>query len=83
MALLPLSANFENDIVALLVPVDDQDTAQVVGQKIAEHVVGHRVAASPAPIRVRHEGRVLPPEQRIGEAGVGPLDHVEAFFDES
>ncbi|MEV6153740.1 toluene-4-monooxygenase system B family protein [Nonomuraea sp. NPDC052129] len=83
MALLPLSANFENDVFAMLVPVDDQDTAQVVGQKIAEHAVGHRVAAGSVPIRVRHEGRVLPPEQRIGEAGVGPLDHVEAFFDES
>ncbi|MEU7744000.1 toluene-4-monooxygenase system B family protein [Nonomuraea sp. NPDC049158] len=83
MALLPLSAHFENDVVALLIPVDDQDTARVVGQKIAEHVVGHRVAARSAPIRVRYEGRVLPPEQRIGEVGLGPLDHVEAFFDES
>jgi toluene monooxygenase system protein B len=82
MALLPLSAVFEPDIVSILVPVDDQDTADVVGQKIAHHVVGHRVAASQAPIRVRLGGRVLDPGERIGEAGAGPLDHVEAFFDE-
>lgn len=81
MALLPLSASFENDIVALLVAVDDQDTAEVVGRKIAHHVVGRRVAAVAAPIRLRHEGRVLPDGQLIGEAVSGPLDHVEAFFD--
>lgn len=83
MALLPLSAHFDGDIAALLVAVDDQDTAEIVGRKIAAHVVGHRVPDRAAPIRVRHAGRVLPPGQPVGEAGVGPLDHVEAFFDES
>jgi toluene monooxygenase system protein B len=82
MALLPLSAVFEKDIVSILVPVDDQDTAEVVGQKIAHHVVGRRVAARQAPIRVRLDGRVLDPAERIGAAGAGPMDHVEAFFDE-
>jgi toluene monooxygenase system protein B len=82
MALLPLSAVFEKDIVSILVPVDDQDTAEVVGQKIAHHVVGRRVAARQAPVRVRLGGRVLDPEEIIGTAGAGPLDHVEAFFDE-
>ncbi|GAA3596116.1 hypothetical protein GCM10022419_094240 [Nonomuraea rosea] len=81
MALLPLCANFRDDIAVLLVAVDDQDTAETVGQKIAAHVVGHRVAAAPWPIRIRHQGRILPPGQPVGEAGVGPLDHVEAFYD--
>jgi toluene monooxygenase system protein B len=82
MALLPLSAVFEHDFVSLLVPVDDQDTVEIVGQKIAHHVVDRRIKDRKTPIGVRHEGRVLPPGQRIGETGIGPLDHVEAFFDE-
>ncbi|MGW0811354.1 toluene-4-monooxygenase system B family protein [Nonomuraea sp. NPDC002799] len=82
MALLPLSASFRDDVAVLLVLVDDQDTAEVVGQKIAAHVAGRRARARPAPVRVRFEGRILPDGQRVGEAGVGPLDYVEAFFDE-
>lgn len=82
MAVLPLSAVFEGDILSLLVAVDDQDTVEAVGRQIAHHVVGRRVAARPAPVGLRHDGRVLAPGQRIGEAGVGPLDHVEAFFDD-
>jgi toluene monooxygenase system protein B len=82
MALLPLSATFKGDVVSLLVAVDDTDTAETVGQKIAHHVVGHRVAARQAPVRVRLDGRVLDPTEIIGAAGAGPLDHVEAFFDE-
>ena len=82
MALLPLSAVFEHDFVSLLVAVDDADTVEVVGQKIAHHVVGRRLPASDAPVGIRHNGQVLAREARIGEAGVGPPDHVEAFFDE-
>jgi toluene monooxygenase system protein B len=82
MALLALSAVFEHDFVSLLVAVDDQDTVEIVGQKIAHHVVDRRIKDRNTPIRVRHKGRVLPRGQRIGETGVGPLDHVEAFFDE-
>jgi toluene monooxygenase system protein B len=82
MALLPLSAVFDNDIVEIVVLADDQDTADVVGQKIAHHAVGRRVAAREAPVRVRLAGRVLDPGERIGAAGAGPMDHVEAFFDE-
>ncbi|MEV0387611.1 toluene-4-monooxygenase system B family protein [Nonomuraea sp. NPDC050643] len=82
MAPLPLSVSFDGDITALLLAVDDQDTAEAVGRQIAAHVVGRRVRDRGTPIRVRHDGRVLPPGQRVGEAGVRPLDHVEAFFDE-
>lgn len=81
MALLPLSATFEGDLLTLLVAVDDHDSVATVADKIAHHVVGRRVAAKSAPIRVRHDGRVLPADHPIVEAGVGPLDHVEAFFD--
>ena len=80
MALLPLTALFEGDILELLIPVDDGDTVESVGQQIAHHVVGRRVARRDAPIRLRHNGIVLDQASEIGAAGVGPLDHVEAFY---
>jgi toluene monooxygenase system protein B len=82
MALLPLSGTFIGDITTVGIAVDDQDTAEIVGQKIAHHSVGRRVATSPAPIRVRLRGRVLGQDELIGQAGAAPYDHVEAFFDE-
>ena len=82
MALLPLSGTFIGDVTTVGIVVDDQDTAEVVGQKIAHHSVGRRVAASSAAIRVRLGGRVLGQDEIIGRAGAAPYDHVEAFFDE-
>ncbi|OBI06259.1 toluene monooxygenase [Mycolicibacter nonchromogenicus] len=83
MALLPLTALFEGDVLELLIPVDDADTVEAVSAAIAHHVVGHRVAQRDAPIRLRHNGNVLDPTLGIGAAGVGPLDHVEVFYDQS
>ncbi|BBZ24551.1 MULTISPECIES: toluene-4-monooxygenase system B family protein [Mycobacteriaceae] len=82
MALLPLTALFEGDVLELLIPVDDADTVDAVSAAIAHHVVGHRVAKRDAPIRLRHNGNVLDPALAIGAAGVGPLDHVEVFYDQ-
>ncbi|MBO0819542.1 MAG: hypothetical protein J2P26_01690 [Nocardiopsaceae bacterium] len=81
MALLPLSGTFTGDLTTVGIAVDDADTAEVVGQKVAHHSVGRRVAARPAPIRVRHGGRVLAADEIIGQVAA-PFDHVEAFFDE-
>ncbi|SPM42720.1 Toluene-4-monooxygenase system protein B (TmoB) [Mycobacterium numidiamassiliense] len=80
MALLPLTALFVGDVLELLVPVDDGDTVEQVGQQVAHHVVGHRVARRDAPLRVRHDGRILAPETIIGASGVQPLDHIEVFY---
>jgi toluene monooxygenase system protein B len=82
MALLPLSGTFIGDVTTVGIVVDDEDTAEVVGQKIAHHSVGRRVAASSGTIRVRLDGRVLEQDEIIGQAGAAPYDHVEAFFDE-
>jgi len=80
VSLLPLTANFEGDVLELLIPVDDADTVEQVGRQVAHHVVGHRVPRRDAPLRVRHDGRILAPEAIIGSSGVGPLDHVEVFY---
>ncbi len=82
MALLPISATFDGDLVSLLVAVDDEDTADVVAQKIAHHVVGRRVAPRNAPVRLRVGGQVIDKDQVFRTIPAAPLDHVEAFFDE-
>lgn len=81
MALLPLTALFEGDVLELLIPVDDGDTVDSVSRQIAHHVVGRRVDRKDAPIRLRHNGSVLDPTAAIGAAGVGALDHVEVFYE--
>lgn len=81
MALLPLTALFDGDVLELLIPVDDEDSVESVGQQIAHHVVGRRVARRDSPIRLRHNGKILDPSIGIGAAGVGALDHVEAFYE--
>jgi toluene monooxygenase system protein B len=80
VSLLPLTALFEGDVLELLIPVDDGDTVEQVGQKVAHHVVGRRVAPRDAPLRVRHRGQILAPEHIIGASGVQPLDHIEVFY---
>lgn len=82
MALLPLTALFDGDVLELLIPVDDTDTVDAVAAQVARHVVGRRVARRDAPIRLRHNGQVLAPDAVIGTSGVEPLDHVEVFFDD-
>jgi toluene monooxygenase system protein B len=81
MAPLPITATFDGDIVTLAVLVDDEDTAEAVAAKIAHHVVGRRVAAREAPVRVRVGGRVLDQDQPVRTVPLPPLTHVEAFFD--
>ena len=80
MSLLPLTALFQGDVLELLIPVDDGDTVEQVGQVVAHHVVAHRVARRDASLRVRQRGRILPPEAIIGASGVQPLDHIEVFY---
>lgn len=80
MAPLPLTASFEGDVTSLVVPVDDQDSTGVVAEKIAHFVIGRRLPARDAPIRLRLDGQALDPEQPIGATGIGPLGYVEAFY---
>lgn len=81
MALVPLQAAFRGDFVVLLVPVDDNDTMEVVAQKVAYHVLQRRLPPQEAPLRVRYGDQVLPPTTTVREAGLQPMDFVEVFYD--
>ena len=81
MALLPLQAAFRGDFVALLVPVDDQDTIDVVAQKVAYHVINRRLPPQDAPMRVKYNDQVLLPDQTVVQAGMPPMSFVQVFYD--
>ena len=81
MATVPLQAAFRGDFGLLLVPVDDQDTMEVVAQKVGHYVINRRLPAQDAPIRVRYNDRVLPHDQTVAQAGIQPMSYVEVFYD--
>jgi toluene monooxygenase system protein B len=81
MAAVPLQAVFRKDFVTLLVLVDDEDTMDVVAQKVAHHVIQRRLPSQDAPMRVQYNNRVLAPEQTVSQAGILPMSFVEVFFD--
>jgi toluene monooxygenase system protein B len=85
MATVPLQAVFRGDFAVLLVSVDDQDTMEVVAQKVAYHVIRRRLPPQDAPMRVqynnRDNNRVLAPDQTVTQAGIPPMSLVEVFYD--
>jgi toluene monooxygenase system protein B len=81
MATVPLYAVFRSDFVTLLVLVDDEDTMEVVAQKVAYHVIRRRLPPRDAPMRVQYNRRVLQADQTVSQAGILPMSFVEVFYD--
>lgn len=78
--MIPLAAVFENDFVAQLVVVDEEDTMEIVAQKIAHHAVGLRVKSEDRPMEVLVDGRVIPRDKTVKEAGINAMDLVVARY---
>jgi toluene monooxygenase system protein B len=79
--LVPLNAIFATDFVQILVPVTTANTMNEVAAAVAHHVEGKRVRALPFPKVVIHNGRQLPGEMTVAEAGIAPLDHIAVEYD--
>ena len=73
---VPVNAKFEDDFVTQLVLIEGADTMQTVAGKVAYHVVGRRVAPRDRPMVVRFQGKVVPAQMTVAEAGIAPLDSV-------
>lgn len=70
---VPVNARFANDFVTQLVLVLTSDTMTEVAEKVAHHVVGRRLKDRGVDKLVRFEGRSLPPDITVEEAGIEPL----------
>lgn len=81
MSAVPLLAVFRSDFVTLIVLVDDEDTMEVVAQKVAHHVIQRRLPPQDVPMRVEYNHRVLEPDQTVSQAGILPMSFVEVFYD--
>lgn len=81
MAAVPLLATFQGDFGLLLVSVDDQDTIELVAQKVAHHVIRRRLPPRDAAMRVQYNRRVLQSDQTVSQAGILPMSFVEVFYD--
>jgi len=79
--LVPLNAIFATDFVQILVPVTTANTMNEVAAAVAHHVEGKRVRALPYPKVILHNGRKLPGEMTVAEAGIAPLDHIAVEYD--
>jgi toluene monooxygenase system protein B len=79
---IPINAKFDDDFITQLVVVLDTDTMREVAAKVAQHVVGKRQPARNAGMVVRYQGRSLPPDITVAEAGIGPLQNVYVDWDE-
>lgn len=80
MAIVPIQSYFEGDFVLNMVPLNSDDTMDVVAEKMAFHSVNRRVKKQDRPMAVRFNGEVLPTTTTVSEAGIVQMDYVEAFY---
>jgi Toluene-4-monooxygenase system protein B (TmoB) len=85
MALFPITGRFVGDFIAHLVAVDTDDTMDTVGEKVAAHSVGRRVAVPEGPegdlaYDVYLDGRLIEPSTSLGELGLVPLQWLDVRF---
>lgn len=75
-----VQGTFEGDFLLLLLPIEETDSMAQVAEKLAHHVVERRVAKQDRPMRVVYEGREIPAETTVAEAGISHWDYVEVAY---
>lgn len=78
---LPVNAHFEGDFVTQLVVIMTNDDMNQVAEKVAHHVVGKRLPKRDAGMNVNYEGRKLPNEMTVADAGIGPFQNIFVTWD--
>jgi toluene monooxygenase system protein B len=73
---VPVNATFEDDFVTQLILVLETDSMQDVAAKVAHHVVGKRLPDKHLPMVVRYQGRELPADMTVAQAGIAPLQNI-------
>lgn len=77
---IPINALFGMDFVSLLVVITSADSIAEVGEKVAANVVGKRVAPRSASKAVYFQGRRLPGDWTVEQAGITPLSFVHVDY---
>jgi toluene monooxygenase system protein B len=80
---VPVNAKFDDDFVTQLVLVLETDTMQDVAAKVAHHVVGKRLPDKHRSMVVRYQGRALPAEMTVAQAGIAPLQNISVDWVET
>lgn len=80
MAMVPLQGCWRGDFVVQLVPVDDGNTMPEVAAAVSVHAVNLRVPAEDRPMGIWVNGERVPDEKTVAEAGIEPMDYVEAGY---
>ena len=74
--MIPLAGLFDNDFVAQLFVVDEEDTMEQVAEKLSQHAVGLRVKKQNREMEVVFKGLALPSEKKVKEVGLTVMDYV-------
>jgi toluene monooxygenase system protein B len=80
---VPVNARFDDDFVTQLVLVLETDTMRDVAAKVAHHVVGKRLPHKHRPMVVRYQGRALPADMTVAQAGIAPLQNISVDWVET
>lgn len=80
--LIPLNAIFSTDFCQVLVPIMSNNTIDELAGAVAANSEGLRVPKRDLPKIVMHEGKILPGDITVAEAGIAPLDHVRVEYQE-
>jgi len=84
MALFPLFALYEDDFVVQVLPVDTEDTMDVVAEKCAHHVVNRRQKPQPNKVKrvKRHSnGELFPRDMLVQDAGLLPTETIDIVYE--
>ena len=73
---IPVNGKFGNDFVAHMVVILSTDTIAEAAAKVAHHAVGKRIAPRDLPMALYMEGRRMPDDKTVAEAGIPPLSYV-------
>ena len=73
---MPVNARFDDDFITRVTMILPTDTMREVARKVAAPVVGRRVPNRDAGMAVRHQGRVLPADMTVAEAGIRPFQSI-------
>ena len=73
---VPINAVFQDDFLPRCARVTYTNTDDEASRKVTAHVVVRRVSPRDTGLVIRFDGRVVPGDVTVTDAGIGPLDIV-------